>query len=1106
MQRTMGSYHCLKNGTDIYDNRFRFCAHFLLVYCMCLSLVAAGQVVDTDIAMYGKCCGMPRRIGDMETTSTNCLDYFETEQNKFQNPQGPKKLFIGGLFPLSGTPFAGNGNIDRRVACLALERINAMQFIPDYNLVMYYNDSQCHPGIAVDALYDQLYRRPNMMMFLGCSCSEVSKRAAMILPYWNTVMLSYASTSVALSERDYYKTFFRTAVPDSSHNAARAAFIRHFGWNTVATLMQDQELFSLAQIKLDEYFRMYTNLSLVLTKNFVEDPYEQIQELKDKDVRIIIGSFQETTARRVFCEAYKQNMYGGQYVWFLLGWYQREWWRMGNDTGCTVEQLDQAVEGYFSVDMMDINMNNDKLISEQTVDEFIKQLSDLGVHHVDSTHAPQTYDAVWTIAVTLRTLIENTNTSLEYFSYENQAWKDEIMGYLSRLHFNGVSGKVSFIGPDRNGITVFRQNQEGNMTRVALYFPENGTLCFDCEGTKPIKWKDNRIPIDKLRVIDHYILIHPSAFLIMTVLASIGIVVAIVFLSFNVKYRKTKYIKLSSPNLNNILVVGCILVYTAIIFCGFESHRVGLHFYTPLCTIRIGLLLVGFTLAFGSMFVKTYRVYHIITHATSRVIKRKMLHESTLFLMIGVLLVIDAAILIVWLIIDPMERQEKRLPRMRKNDTTYFVPIIEVCSSDNQNTWLVIIYVYKGLLLLFGVFLAWETRKVKIPALNDSHYIVVCVYNVLIMSVLAVIINNFVTQGDQVTFSYVLLALCILTMTTATLCLLFVPKLHAIRLSAGGDPVTRSVGLEIKGRTRRFVMDESAELKENISRAEIQVRLFKREKEKMDHKIAQLEQILRLLDKGGTPEVFSKSNVNSSRHHHVLVLEQLLELPETSIDNTSTDDKEDTEFESDNTDHLTNHVGITEHRKSSNSDSDDVTETNRLFVTSNSRDSEVYISSDGTATFTESRTTSSGKDVGLQTLQLRMTDNIRHERRYSFDRDADEETLRDFEENRRESLSSLFDQATAAESDFDSNNDCEGAQTNNETGGEFIGQERPEIAIEPHITKTDVAEQNDRVEPGFARVTSDEIDEEVKDLIEEMQQVQRRLLQVNGNTRMIYYV
>ena len=30
---------------------------------------------------------------------------------------------------------------------------------------------------------------------------------------------------------------------------------------------------------------------------------------------------------------------------------------------------------------------------------------------------------------------------------------------------------------------------------------------------------------------------------------------------------------------------------------------------------------------------------------------------------------------------------------------------------------------FKGILLLFGLFLAWETRKVKIATLNDSRYI-----------------------------------------------------------------------------------------------------------------------------------------------------------------------------------------------------------------------------------------------------------------------------------------------------------------------------------------------------------------------------------------------
>ncbi len=37
--------------------------------------------------------------------------------------------------------------------------------------------------------------------------------------------------------------------------------------------------------------------------------------------------------------------------------------------------------------------------------------------------------------------------------------------------------------------------------------------------------------------------------------------------------------------------------------------------------------------------------------------------------------------------------------------------------------WQLLLYSIKGILLIFGVFLAWQTRKVTIPALNDSKYI-----------------------------------------------------------------------------------------------------------------------------------------------------------------------------------------------------------------------------------------------------------------------------------------------------------------------------------------------------------------------------------------------
>ena len=49
--------------------------------------------------------------------------------------------------------------------------------------------------------------------------------------------------------------------------------------------------------------------------------------------------------------------------------------------------------------------------------------------------------------------------------------------------------------------------------------------------------------------------------------------------------------------------------------------------------------------------------------------------------------------------------------------------------------------IFAALLLVFGIFFAWETRKVRIEALNDSKQIGLCVYNVLITSAIAVLMS-----------------------------------------------------------------------------------------------------------------------------------------------------------------------------------------------------------------------------------------------------------------------------------------------------------------------------------------------------------------------------
>lgn len=70
---------------------------------------------------------------------------------------------------------------------------------------------------------------------------------------------------------------------------------------------------------------------------------------------------------------------------------------------------------------------------------------------------------------------------------------------------------------------------------------------------------------------------------------------------------------------------------------------------------RVYLLSAGFSLAFGSMFAKTYRVHRIFTR-TGSVFKDKMLQDIQLILLVCALLLVDGLVVTLWVVADPMER------------------------------------------------------------------------------------------------------------------------------------------------------------------------------------------------------------------------------------------------------------------------------------------------------------------------------------------------------------------------------------------------------------------------------------------------------------------
>ncbi len=82
---------------------------------------------------------------------------------------------------------------------------------------------------------------------------------------------------------------------------------------------------------------------------------------------------------------------------------------------------------------------------------------------------------------------------------------------------------------------------------------------------------------------------------------------------------------------------------------------------------------------------------------------------------------------------------------------------------------------------IFGCFLAWETCEVSIPALNDSKYIGMSVYNVVIMCVSGVPISFIIR--DQLDASYLIIGLFIIFCATITLCLVFGTKVCCLECS-----------------------------------------------------------------------------------------------------------------------------------------------------------------------------------------------------------------------------------------------------------------------------------------------------------------------------------
>ncbi|GAB1598328.1 uncharacterized protein LOC115214515 [Argonauta hians] len=687
-------------------------------------------------------------------------------------------LHIIGLFPTTTDREAGAiGRGVRPAVELAIEKVNSDPgILPHWNLTVNWNDTKCDMAVATRLFFDMMHENTTKIILFGDACFNVTGPMVQISKWWNMTQLSYADTNPLLSDRKEYENFFRTVPSDSDFNPARLALLKRFQWFRVGTLFEDTSEHGYSTNRLVSLLEK-NNITILKVQSFADNADTALQNLKDNEVRIILGNFSPQMAPNVFCNAYKRGMYGPKYQWIILGGYPEDWW-LRNDTNCTREQINETIHGYIATDILPLSSSNIVTDSGWTPATYLAKYNKKRGNEYSKFHG-YAFDGIWVIAKAFDRLARKRKRRHTPLAFT----REEVTAALNATNFVGVTGTVRFHRGDRLGGILFEQFQGGEMVKIGEYYQIDDHL--NLSDLNKIIWRGDKPPLDGYVRIEQMQRVSIIAYGIFSSMAALGIVMACMFLAFNIKFRKHRYIKMSSPNMNNMIVTGCILTYISVLLLGTDGRILSLNSFAFMCNARAWVLSIGFTLAFGAMFSKTWRVHAIFTNIK---LNKKVIKDYKLFLIVGVLLVVDGVMLGTWWGMDPFHIASKELSHSIKGDSE-IVPVVESCASDYMTIWMGLIYAYKGLLLVIGCFLAWETRHVSIPALNDSKYIGMSVYNVVIMCTCGAAVSIIIK--DKPTSAFIIIGLFIIFCTTITLCLLFVPKIIELKRDPKGDERAR---------------------------------------------------------------------------------------------------------------------------------------------------------------------------------------------------------------------------------------------------------------------------------------------------------------------------
>lgn len=297
----------------------------------------------------------------------------------------------------------------------------------------------------------------------------------------------------------------------------------------------------------------------------------------------------------------------------------------------------------------------------------------------------------------------------------------------------------------------------------------------ECEGgldlPAPVELDCDMVPVDS------------ATGTVVVVLAALGVIVSLAFLAFVFVNRKRPVIRFAQKEFCYLFCLGSALASLALLaFLGDNTDTS--------CMLRPWLLHLSVTLMFGGLFVKIWRVSVIFNNKDLRRIS--ITNRRLYFLMLKLLLA-DVGLLLLWTLMSPSIAVESVMLHPGVGEVNH----VE-CETE-ESTVRLIAAIYKGGLIMYGVYLAFITRHVN-SALSEAHYILLAIYNVAFVGGLMLLLKE--SLGVSAKSGLLLQAAGTAWCAVASLGCVFVPKY--MRLDATDQECTANNNVGTGGRRSSF--------------------------------------------------------------------------------------------------------------------------------------------------------------------------------------------------------------------------------------------------------------------------------------------------------------